>query len=168
MEINFRKYTEADKNDCLKIFKSNVPKFFTETEIREFTDFLDKADENTEDSRVMYYVVTLGEKIIGCGGIGCYLKKSEASLCWGLIDRKFHRQGYGGKFLKYRLDKIVKHFPNCAVKIDTTQFSAPFFEKFGFETVKITKDFYAKGMDRYDMILGGFPAELADFRRKQP
>ena len=38
------------------------------------------------------------------------------------------------------------------VLIDTTQFSYPFFEKFGFETTKITKDFYAAGMDRYDMV----------------
>jgi [ribosomal protein S18]-alanine N-acetyltransferase len=154
MKFEIRKYAEADKNDCLEIFKSNVPQFFTETEIQEFTDFLAKNDENTEDSRIIYYVVNLDEKIIGCGGIGCYLKKSEASLCWGLIDAKFHQQGYGRKFLKYRLDKIADYFPNCAVKIDTTQHSAPFFEKFGFETVKITKDFYAKGMDRYDMIFG--------------
>jgi [ribosomal protein S18]-alanine N-acetyltransferase len=151
MKAEIRKYTEGDKDDCVKIFKSNVPKFFTEAEIQEFTEFLAKADENTADSRLIYYVATLDEKVIGCGGIGCYLKKNEASLCWGLIDSSLHRQGYGEMFLKYRLNEIAKYFPNAKIKIDTTQFSAPFFEKYGFETTKITKDFYAEGMDRYDM-----------------
>jgi predicted GNAT family N-acyltransferase len=152
MQVEIRKYAESDKNKCIEIFKTNVPKFFTEKEIEEFSDFLDKADENTKDSRVIYYVVTLGGKIIGCGGIGCFLKKNEASLCWGLIDSKLHKKGYGEIFLKYRLAEIEKYFPKAKIKIDTTQLSAPFFEKYGFLTTKITKDFYADGMDRYDMI----------------
>jgi [ribosomal protein S18]-alanine N-acetyltransferase len=152
MKFEIRKYTESDKSQCIEAFKTNVPKFFTKAEIRDFTDFLDKVDENTEDSRVIYYVVTLDDQIIGCGGIGCYPKKSEASLCWGLMEAKFHRQGHGKEFLKFRLNEIKSHFPNCKIKIDTTQSSAPFFAKYGFETVKITKDFYAEGLDRHDMI----------------
>ncbi len=155
MQIEIRKFTPTDKNDCIEAFKTNVPKFFTKAEIIDFADFLDKVDGKTAESETLYYVVTLGGKIIGCGGIGCYLQKNEASLCWGLIERNFHKKGYGEIFLKYRLNEIDKHFPNAKIKIDTTQHSAPFFAKYGFVTTKITKDFYAEGMDRYDMIFDG-------------
>jgi len=37
--------------------------------------------------------------------------------------------------------------------MDTTQFSYSFFEKYGFKIEKITENFYALGMHRYDMVL---------------
>ena len=37
--------------------------------------------------------------------------------------------------------------------LHTTQHSAGFFARFGFETQQITQDGYGSGMDRYDMTL---------------
>jgi ribosomal-protein-alanine N-acetyltransferase len=53
------------------------------------------------------------------------------------------------------LAEIKIQFPDWKVILDTTQFSYTFFEKYGFKTMKITKNSYGEGMHRYDMILEG-------------
>lgn len=39
MKINIRPYTPADKPACMACFESNVPKWFTVQEIKEYSDF---------------------------------------------------------------------------------------------------------------------------------
>ena len=36
--------------------------------------------------------------------------------------------------------------------LNTTQYTFEFYQKFGFNITKITKDYYRVGLDRYDMI----------------
>lgn len=155
-----RPYTTTDKEACVQAFKSNVPKFFTVSEINDFSSFLDKF-QNQEPKlynykKIHYYVVVLADKIVGCGGFGEKDDTDVITLCWGLVDSAFHKQGFGEKLLTYRLEQIQKIYPNAPVWIDTTQYSYPFFEKFGFVTTKITNDFYEVGMHRYDMAFKSF------------
>ncbi len=151
MTAQIREYRTKDKEACIGAFMSNVPIFFTEIEIGDFTRFLDRLQNREPESKTHFYVVVLGDDIIGCGGFGDKDNNGIISLAWGLIHSDFHKKGFGEKLLKYRLDQIEQIFPSKSIVIDTTQFSAGFYEKFGFIVTEITNDYYSIGMHRHDM-----------------
>jgi predicted GNAT family N-acyltransferase len=156
MKTTVREYTKRDREECLAAFKSNVPLYFTEAEIGDFKNFLDRIESinsNEENKRTHFFVIIFEEKIIGCGGFGDKENKKIISLAWGLIHKAYHKKGFGKKLLLYRLEQIEQLYSNLPLTIDTTQFSFKFFEKYGFQTTKITNDYYTNGMHRYDMIL---------------
>jgi N-acetylglutamate synthase-like GNAT family acetyltransferase len=156
MEITIREYIEQDKSSCLAAFKSNVPLYFTEEETEDFKHFLQRLEhylQHQQHRNTYFFVVVYDQKVIGCGGFGDKENKHVISLAWGLIHKDYHKRGFGKKLLLFRLEQIRSLFPGQPVVIDTTQFSYPFFEKNGFYTIKVTNDFYAAGMHRYDMIL---------------
>lgn len=156
MNVLIRPYTKNDKEGCLEAFKSNVPLYFTEGEVKDFEFFLDNflIRSMTEKLyiKTYYYVVELNHKILGCGGFGDKEGTDTITLAWGLVHKDFHKQGYGEKLLSHRLEAIQNLYPGAPVVIDTTQHSFPFFEKFGFVTTKITENFYADDLHRYDML----------------
>lgn len=152
-QATIRKYTDSDKNACMEAFKTNVPKYFTEAEINDFEHFLAKLENPEEADNLPYYVMELDGKIIGCGGFGEKKGKDAITFVWGMVHNAHHKKGYGEQLLVFRLTEIKKQFPGREVVLDTTQFSFPFFEKYGFRTVKITENSYGEGMHRYDMVL---------------
>ena len=135
----------------MEAFESNVPKYFTQAEIADYDKFLEMILIKVEANKTFYYVVVFGNEVIGCGGFGDKDNSEIITLAWGLIHQNFHKKGFGKELLVYRLRQIKEEFPNHNVYIDTTQYSFGFFEKFGFETTKITHDFYEMGLHRYDM-----------------
>ena len=156
MELIIREFVKADKEECIKAFKSNVPVYFTEDEVNDFERFLDTYSTQlikTTIRRTYYYVVVLDAKIIGSGGFGDKENNGVISLAWGLIHTNYHKKGFGKKLFLYRLEKLKHLYVNPQVVLDTTQHTYTFFEKMGFVITKITEDFYTKGMHRYDMIL---------------
>jgi len=146
-----RAYTRKDRSACLAAFKSNVPTDFTVEEIKQFEDWLDHLEKKEEAD--YYYVALEHNKVIGCGGFSYDDQKGGITLTWGLIDKTYHKMGYGKKLLEYRIARIKEYYPKEKVLLDTTQHAFCFFEKFGFQIVKITDDYYAPGIDRYDMVL---------------
>jgi [ribosomal protein S18]-alanine N-acetyltransferase len=156
MKTTIRPYEMKDRATCIVAFKTNVPLYFTVDEVVDFENFLIRI-ENIETDKYYkhthYYVFLLEDKIIGCGGFGNKENTDNMTLAWGLIDNAFHKKGYGKAFLKYRLEQLKLLYPNTTIVLDTTQHSFSFFEKFGFVTTKITNDFYAKDLHRYDMVL---------------
>lgn len=156
MEGAIRKYHKHDKESCLSAFKSNTPLYFTEEEVRDFENFLNRLDNTYNDAdqgETYFYVIAFNDRVIGCGGFSKQYNQNTISLAWGFIHKDFHKKGLGEQLLTYRLKQIDKLYPSASVVIDTTQFSYSFFEKFGFCTTKITKDYYTVGMHRYDMTL---------------
>ncbi len=149
MNIIIREYIKTDKNECIESFKSNVPNYFTEEEIKDFENFLNQIQK--EDNETYYYVVVYDKKIIGCGGFGEKDNNRIISLAWGLIHKEYHKKGFGKKLLLHRIEQIERLKPGIPIIIDTTQYSFKFFEKYGFFTTKITNDYYTIGMHRYDM-----------------
>jgi len=137
-------YKSVYFNSCLSILRSNIPEFIDISEETIFINYLSKKN-------LKYYVLMQSDEIIGCGGYGYDSKKMCIQLAWGLIDSRYHKKGYGTHLLNYRLEKIVKNYFNSKIILDTSQKTYKFYEKFDFRVDNVTEDFYAKGLDRYDM-----------------
>lgn len=155
MQTNIRPYTKADRQACIAAFKTNIPKYFTTSEVTDFEIFLTKIEATGtcgENEKTHYYVITLNENVIGCGGFGHKDGSNNLALAWGLIHNNYHLKGYGAALLLHRLTTIKTKYPTTQLVIDTTQHSYTFFKKFGFETTKVTNNFYEVGMHRYDMV----------------
>lgn len=151
-----RPYTPADKQACIDAFNSNVPKFFALAEVPDFEQWLDEQESRIaaeRNSNEQYYVAELDNNIVGCGGYFIDPEKQKAIMTWGLVHHSLHKQGLGKELFLYRLAVIKSVCPDCTVTLDTSQHSYPFFQKLGFVVTKITNNFYAPGIDRYDMVL---------------
>ena len=140
-----KKYQSKHLKECLLLFRTNVPVFFTEEEILLFENYLQKGN-------IHYYLLFEKEKIIASGGYGFNEKEKTIDLTWGMVNSYMHKKGYGKTLLNYRIKKITKDFPNKNISLNTSQYTFKFYENFGFQVLKITKNFYRKGLDRYDMI----------------
>ena len=150
MEVQIKKYFDVDRLDCINAFKSNVPNYFANEELKDFEAFLTRLE--SIDNKTQFYVINFENKIIGCCGFGDKNNNGVISLAWGLVHKDYHKMGFGEKLLKYRIEQIKLLNPEFPVIIDTTQYSYGFFEKYGFKVTKITIDYYEIGMHRYDMI----------------
>ncbi|WP_407572959.1 GNAT family N-acetyltransferase [Deinococcus altitudinis] len=147
MTMTIRPYRTEDETACLNVFMSNTPDFFTVEEQQEFNDFLCTMTDP-------YFVLEEAGRIVACGGVFIRRDGQTAGLAWGMVNRSQHRQGYGRALLDVRLAWLGQHAPAVnTVTIDTSQHSAPFFTRMGFEILEVKRDFYATGLDRYDMRL---------------
>lgn len=143
--IHLRPYAEQDRTACVAMFKGNTPRYFSITELPEFEQFL------AELPHPFFVIADDREEIIGCGGVTFVPDKSSAGLCWGMIRHDMHRRGLGRFLLLARLAYICKQSPTCLVTNDTSQYTCGFFERMGFQVTKVTHDYYALDLHRYDM-----------------
>lgn len=156
MEI--RTYTAADKNACIEVFKSNLPKYFDPAELPLFLAWLEKQEigepghsGSLEDH---YYVLEMGEKgIVGCGGFYVANDADEVRFAWGMIHSGFHKHKLGTELSKFRILKMKEGWPNHKITLGTSQHTFPFYEKMGMKVVKIIPKGYGEELDRYDMEL---------------
>jgi [ribosomal protein S18]-alanine N-acetyltransferase len=154
--MKIRQYEINDRKQCLELFKSNTPLFFDPTELPDFEIWLNGQDEGRlayKQTEVEYFFVAeLDNRIVACGGY--YIPRAErrANMVWGMVHNEEHRKGVGSKLMEFRIQQIQAFYPNNLISLDTTQHSFQFFEKIGFIITKITNDYYAKGLHRYDMI----------------
>tara|TARA_B100000579_G_scaffold436849_1_gene464149 strand:+ start:3214 stop:3618 length:405 start_codon:yes stop_codon:yes gene_type:complete len=129
----------------LLIFKTNEPQFFAKKEKLLFKNYL-------TNNNIDYYVLFEKNILIAAGGFGLNPKTKSIDLTWGMTHREFQKKGFGTNLLDFRIRKITEKFPNKNITLNTSQKTFKFYEKFGFELQKITKNYYWHGLDRYDMI----------------
>lgn len=144
--MHIRPYSSADRDDCLNVFRSNVPRYFGVDEEAEFAAFL-------LDTGGAYCVLLDGEQVIGCGGYHISEDGQHAGLTWGMILRERHGEGLGRLLLIHRLSALWQQAPRAVVIINTSQHTAPFFEKHGFVSVQVTRDKFAPGLHEVIMVL---------------
>ena len=140
-----RRYRSGDRNACLGLFESNVPESFMPHERELYLAFLDGA--------VGSYLVIENNvgTLIGCGGIA--QRGDAVDLCWGLVGRRYHRQGVGRFLLRVRLAMAIALPGVGEVRMNTSNETAPFFEREGFVTTEVTKDFFRPGLHKHEMRL---------------
>jgi N-acetylglutamate synthase-like GNAT family acetyltransferase len=144
--MDLRPYLPADRDDCLRLFDSNTPRFFDSGDRRKFEEFLNEQHRS-------YFAMEHDGAIIGCGGFAIEPDKTAARLVWGMVRADSHKLGLGRYLLLFRLREITKVGGIERVHLDTSQHSAPFYEKQGFKVSRTVKDGYGPGLDRVEMVM---------------
>ncbi len=131
-----------------------MPLYFADEELPLFDNFLDR-DVST---RGPYYLICDKDVIVGCGGIALnnptkYTNEPHVIMTWGMVNNSHHKQGFGKQLLLHRIKQAQELYPNIKIALGTTQYTFPFFEKYGFKTVFFETDHWAKGLDLYQMEL---------------
>lgn len=143
MEI--RPFQKNDIDQLLRLLRLNTPEYFSPNEQEDFIYYLNFESEN-------YFVLSDGKEIVGCGGYNFWDEGKTARISWDILHPNHQGKGYGSHILEFRLNKIrqIKSVENIVVR--TSQLVYRFYEKFGFQTVEIVKDYWDEGFDLYYMM----------------
>ncbi len=143
--LRVRDYGGADRAACLAIFDTNVPKYFAAHERRDFISFLDKLPGP-------YLVIEDAGTVVACGGFARYESEPHVvALCWGMVAQGRHKKGLGQALLIERLRRAVKTYSEQDIVVYTSQHTAGFFARYGFETCRVVRDHFAPGLDLHKM-----------------
>ena len=141
-----RPYEKSDKTDVINLFRLNTPSYFSTEEEDDLIYFL-------ENEREQYYVVSINEEIVGCGGYNFSEDKSIGVICWDIVHPNFQGKSVGRNLLNYRITQI-KIVPNIRkITVRTSQLVYRFYEKQGFVLLEIVPDYWSKGFHLYRMEL---------------
>ncbi|CAL2101801.1 Acetyltransferase [Tenacibaculum sp. 190130A14a] len=146
-KIEFRIYSGSHKEEIIRIFRSNCPKYFNINDEENLVYFLDNfTDEN--------YLVALQEgKVIGCGGH--YTKENMHGIAWVMFEK--HSLGankilnISDLFYQEIENRIISEGKLFPILINTTQLMERLFNRYGFKTYEVIKDGFGKGLDEYKM-----------------
>lgn len=144
--MNIRPYTADDFDNCVRIFRSNIPKYFDESESSDFEDFLkNRASE-------LYWVIEQDGNQVGCGGIRVR-PDGSGGLSYGMVANDLHKKGIGKALTNFRILELLNTPELSNITLETSQHTYPFYERFGFQVTELRKDFYGEGLDCYSMNL---------------
>ncbi|PVY39217.1 GNAT family N-acetyltransferase [Pontibacter virosus] len=139
-----RPYTPADQEALLQILRLNTPAYFAPEEEADFVLYL---RERRED----YFVVEREGQVAGAGGINYFDGYTWARLSWDLIHPAFQGKGIGRELTLFRIAKL-KGKPNMKwLQVRTSQFVYLFYQRLGFDLEKVEQNFWAEGIDLYQM-----------------
>ncbi|GAA0645912.1 GNAT family N-acetyltransferase [Brevundimonas lenta] len=138
-----RPYRDTDREDCLRLFDSNSPTYFDQTERPDYEAFLDDGWP--------YQVIERDGRVVACGGHAIE-PDGSASLCWGMVDGSLHRQGVGDALTRARI-VAARAAGAKAIRLDTSQLTTGFYERYGFVVQSVIPNGYAPGKDRCEMRL---------------
>lgn len=148
--ITCRNYATEDREACLEIFKQLTPMHFKSGELKDFTSFLDSIGQ----SPCRYAVIENAEgEIIASGGMWFEPDRGVASLLWDMVRPDHQRQGIGRFMLATRLGWLPEYPEIRHVLASMGRHSAGFFEKEGFKTFNVKRDYFGDGVDLYEMKL---------------
>ena len=139
-----RPYSPKDKNALISLIRLNTPQYFDASEEAGFISYLDNEIET-------YFVFEQEGKILGCGGINYELKSNTGYISWDIIHPRFQGKGIGKKLLLHRIAEIKKSPSIKIIVVRTSQHTANFYAKGGFKLDFVTKNYWAKGFDLYQM-----------------
>ena len=136
-------YSSNHRPACVAVFESNLPEFVTKRERGSFSGFVD-------EGTCPYFVVeTKDDGVVACGGY--HVSPGEARLCWGLVHRDHHGRGIGRFLLMSRLVRIYDECGDTVVRMDTSQLTCAFFERFGFRVVDRIEHGYCTRLHKLEM-----------------
>ncbi len=141
-------YTRDDQAACLRILKSNTPRFFAPDERADFRTFLAALPGP-------FWVMRRWPdgSIVGCGGVSVTDGGRSAWLRWGMVAAEHHGQGIGWRLLEARLRWIAAQPAVETIRVATSSEVSGFFERMGFDLIRITTDFYGPERARHDLEL---------------
>ncbi|MDM7921021.1 MAG: GNAT family N-acetyltransferase [Pyrinomonadaceae bacterium] len=141
--MNIRRYTPEDLEAVVKLFRSNLIKFFVEAEEKELRDFL---AEYSED----YFVVEIIDEIVAAGGIALNADRT-ISLCWAMVRNDLIGTGLGKQLTLFRMEKGREKWGDLPFFTSTSQHTEGFYTKLGFHTVEHIPNGFGSGIDTCKM-----------------
>jgi len=139
-----RPYHPYDLKRVLELFRKNVPDYFAAAEEHTFLKYLDQFADT-------YYIVENHHRIIGGGGYHLTDEPDTVRLSWQFIDPAFHKMGFGREVTAFLLRTVSANDNIRRVTVWTSQYAYGFYEKFGFTTHNVKKDYWGKDLDLYEM-----------------
>lgn len=137
-------YSPADREGVLTIFRMNTPLYFAPEEEADLQQYL-------EEHSAHYFVYKKAGQVVGAGGYN--YQRPQGRLSWYFTHPAYQGQGIGGMLARNALLQLKQHQPLESIMVRTTQHAHAFFARFGFELEYVEKDFWAKGLDLYRMVL---------------
>jgi len=141
-----REYQHRDRFQLIQILKRNIPKYFSDNEIDDFEEYLDKEHWD-------YHNVYLNseDRVVGCAGF--YLKSPGViGLTWAFFEPGQLGGASARKVLERYLSTAARQIcpnGNAALLLNTTPRVAKLMERFGFKVTSFEEGGYAS---RYDMV----------------
>jgi Acetyltransferase (GNAT) family len=146
MSFACRHYVESDRDGCLAVFDSNVPEYFGAHERPCFERYL----TNLPGPCV---VLVDGAEIVACGGLAPHkTEPATTELAWGMVLRSRHKMGLGALLLLERIAIAERNLSKTSIFVQTSQFSAGFYTRMGFRTLRAIPDGYFPGMDKRELM----------------
>lgn len=143
-DIRIVTYSQLYFDSLISILRRNTPAFFS---AKEEADFIHYLNFEIED----YYVVLVGDTVVGAGGINYSPNAHEAIISWDMILPEYQRKYVGTRLLIHRLNRIQENKTISKVIVRTSQYAHQFYQKYGFELVDVKRDYWDKGFDLYFM-----------------
>ena len=142
--MELRRYVDTDRDACLRAFDGNAPPYFLRHEREGFEKFLDRLPGP-------YFVITEAGDAIACGGYAIGRADREADICWTIVSRNHQGRGVGRLLIETCLHEIAERTGCTRVRLETSQHTSAFFERFGFAVFETTLDGFGPGLDQIEM-----------------
>lgn len=144
-KVVIRTFYIRDTPKIMNLLRLNTPKFFVPSEENDFLKYLANSVES-------YFVVEINGEVVGGGGVNYGFDNGlTARISWDIIHPGHQGKGIGSKLLQFRIAEIKKTKTIRNIVVRTTQLSQGFYGKHGFSLDQISKDYWAKGFDLYQM-----------------
>jgi ribosomal-protein-alanine N-acetyltransferase len=140
-----RPYASADQETLLQLLRLNTPHYFAPEEEADFVHYL-------KNEREEYFVLEYQGEVIGCGGINYSEDKQTGKISWDIFHPAYHGKGLGSQLLRYRISLLKDRAQVRHITVRTSQLVYAFYEKNGFQLVKVIKEYWAPGFDLYKMV----------------
>ena len=142
--MHCRAYRLSDRDGCIRAFRSNTPARVMPEELLDYERFLDALPGP-------YFAVVDGSGVIGCGGIATGRVSAEADVCWTIVHEAHQRRGAGSLLMRSCVAEILSIAGCETARLDTSQHTRAFFERWGFIATSVAADGYGPGLDRVEM-----------------
>ena len=95
--------------------------------------------------KTLYYVLfNVDNHIVASGGYGYNYKSNNVDLLYhyfflvmGMVDRNYHKNGFGRRLTEFRIQKITTIYPELDILLNTTQIKNTFRKKVLMKKKKI-------------------------------
>lgn len=143
-QITIRAYESKDQQDVIHLIQLNTPEYFAAEEEQDLIFYLENEIEK-------YFVLLYDNKIVGCGGINFANDKTIGKISWDIFHPEYQGKSLGTMLMKHRIDLLQAMDSIQKITVRTSQLAYKFYEKQGFELLKISENFWAEGIDMYYM-----------------
>jgi ribosomal protein S18 acetylase RimI-like enzyme len=143
-DLLIRQYKNNDQEAVLNLLRLNTARYFSPEEESDLLYYLENEIEQ-------YFVLEINRQIVGSGGFNFTDNQTTGIISWDIVHPDFQGRSLGSTLLKYRLERLQQMKTIQKIIVRTSQLVYLFYEKGGFQLMKIEEDYWAKGFHLYQM-----------------